>query len=202
VLLKRTFDILVSLTALILLAPLFAALAVVIKLDSRGPVFFKQTRMGANDETFAMLKFRTMVADADARKHEVAHLNKHLQPGGDARMFKVPNDPRVTRVGRVLRKYSIDELPQLLNVLKGEMSLVGPRPLILDEDQHVRDWARKRGGLQPGITGPWQVLGRANIPFQEMVTLDYFYVTSWSMLNDLKLLLQTVPAVARTRADA
>ena len=117
-------------------------------------------------------------------------------------MFKVPDDPRVTRVGRVLRRYAIDELPQLINVLKGEMSLVGPRPLILDEDQHVRDWARSRLRLQPGMTGPWQVLGRANIPFQEMVTLDYFYVTSWSMLNDLRLLLQTVPAVARTRADA
>ena len=200
--LKRALDIVVSLTALLLLAPLFAVVAVLIKLDSRGPVFFRQTRMGANDETFAMLKFRTMVADADSRKHEVAHLNKHLRPGGDSRMFKVPDDPRVTRVGRVLRRYAIDELPQLINVLKGEMSLVGPRPLILDEDQHVHDWARRRLRLQPGMTGPWQVLGRANIPFQEMVTLDYFYVTSWSMLNDLRLLLQTVPAVARSRADA
>ena len=200
--LKRALDLVVSLTSLIILAPLFAVVAIVIKLDSRGPVFFKQTRMGANDETFAMLKFRTMVADADSRKHEVAHLNKHLRPGGDSRMFKVPDDPRVTRVGRVLRRYAIDELPQLINVLKGEMSLVGPRPLILDEDQHVHDWARSRLRLQPGMTGPWQVLGRANIPFQEMVTLDYFYVTSWSMLNDLRLLLQTVPAVARSRADA
>ena len=200
--LKRALDLVVSLTSLIILAPLFAVVAILIKLDSRGPVFFKQTRMGANDETFAMLKFRTMVADADSRKHEVAHLNKHLRPGGDSRMFKVPDDPRVTRVGRVLRRYAIDELPQLINVLKGEMSLVGPRPLILDEDQHVHDWARSRLRLQPGMTGPWQVLGRANIPFQEMVTLDYFYVTSWSMLNDLRLLLQTVPAVARSRADA
>jgi lipopolysaccharide/colanic/teichoic acid biosynthesis glycosyltransferase len=201
-LLKRTLDVLLAALALIVLAPAFLAVAILIKLDSRGPVFFDQTRMGANDETFAMLKFRTMVVDADARKHEVAHLNKHLRPGGDSRMFKVRDDPRVTRVGRVLRRYSLDELPQLINVLRGEMSLVGPRPLILDEDQHVRDWARSRLRLQPGITGPWQVLGRANIPFQEMVTLDYFYVTSWSMLNDLKLLLQTVPAVARTRADA
>jgi exopolysaccharide biosynthesis polyprenyl glycosylphosphotransferase len=200
--LKRSFDVLVSVLSLLLLAPLFAAVAVLIKLDSPGPVFFRQTRMGANDRTFDMLKFRTMGADADARKHEVAHLNKHLEPGGDARMFKVPNDPRVTRVGRMLRRYSIDELPQLINVLKGEMSLVGPRPLILAEDQHVRDWGRNRVRLQPGITGPWQVLGRENIPFQEMVTLDYFYVTSWSMLNDLKLLLQTVPAVVRARADA
>ncbi len=200
--LKRTLDVIVSLAVLIVLAPVFAVVAVLIKLDSRGPVLFRQTRMGAEDRTFAMLKFRTMVLDAEQRKHEVAHLNKHLQPGGDSRMFKVPNDPRVTRVGRVLRRYSIDELPQLINVLKGEMSLVGPRPLILDEDQHVRDWARSRVRLQPGITGPWQVLGRANIPFHEMVTLDYFYVTSWSMLNDLRLLLQTVPALARTRADA
>jgi exopolysaccharide biosynthesis polyprenyl glycosylphosphotransferase len=200
--LKRSLDVVVASVLFVGLTPLLAIVAILIKLDSRGPVFFRQIRMGANDQTFGMLKFRTMVDGADALKHEFAHLNKHLTPGGDARMFKIPDDPRVTRVGHFLRRYSIDELPQLINVLRGEMSLVGPRPLILDEDRHVRDWARSRLRLQPGMTGPWQVLGRANIPFQEMVTLDYFYVTSWSLLNDLKLLFRTFPAVARTRADA
>ena len=140
-----------------MLRPLFVAVAVAIKLDSRGPVFFRQVRMGRGDRTFRMLKFRTMVVDADARKGEVAHLNKHA--GGDERMFKAPNDPRVTRVGRVLRRYSLDELPQLVNVLQGEMSLVGPRPLILEEHRHVGGWGRERLDLKPGITGLWQVLG-------------------------------------------
>ena len=202
ILLKRALDIAVSMTALVLLAPVFALVAVLIKLDSRGPVFFRQERMGANDRVFAMFKFRTMAVDADSRKQEFAHLNKHLQPGGDSRMFKITDDPRVTRVGRLLRRYSLDELPQLINVLRDEMSLVGPRPLILDEDRHVVDWARSRLKLQPGITGPWQVLGGTSIPFQEMVTLDYLYVTSWSLLNDVKLLFRTLPVVARTRADA
>jgi lipopolysaccharide/colanic/teichoic acid biosynthesis glycosyltransferase len=115
-------------------------------------------------------------------------------------MFKIPDDPRVTRVGRFLRRYSLDELPQLLNVLAGDMSLVGPRPLILDEDQHVGGWARRRLTLRPGITGLWQVLGRDDIPFDEMVTLDYRYVTSWSLTNDLKLIVKTVPVLSRSHA--
>ncbi len=139
-----------------------------------------------------------MTADADAQKAEVAHLNKHLD--GDDRMFKIPDDPRVTRVGRFLRRYSLDELPQLVNVLRGEMSLVGPRPLILDEHRHVDGWARKRLDLKPGITGLWQVLGRDDIPFEEMVGLDYRYVTTWSLANDLKLMLQTVPVMRRSEA--
>jgi lipopolysaccharide/colanic/teichoic acid biosynthesis glycosyltransferase len=147
--------------------------------------------------TFRIFKFRTMVADADDRKPEVAHLNRHAQTGGDARMFKIVDDPRVTRVGRVLRRYFVDELPQLINVFKGEMSLVGPRPLILDEDAHVDEWARKRLDLKPGMTGHWQVLGRSAIPFEEMVKLDYLYVTTWSLWNDLRLLFGTVPLVVR-----
>jgi lipopolysaccharide/colanic/teichoic acid biosynthesis glycosyltransferase len=162
-------------------------------------VFFRQLRMGCNGRTFRIWKFRTMTADADERKQEVAHLNQHLQNGGDPRMFKIPDDPRVTRVGRWLRRYSVDELPQLFNVLRGQMSLVGPRPLILDEDQHVREWARQRLNLKPGITGPWQVLGRSGIPFDEMVKLDYLYVTGWSPFNDLKLILRTVPVVTQRR---
>ena len=125
--------------------------------------------MGAADRTFEILKFRTMDADADARKRELRRPEQAHGNGGDPRMFKIPNDPRVTRSGRFLRRFSIDELPQLFNVVKGEMSLVGPRPLILEEDQHVVDWRRQRLNLKPGITGLWQVLGRDDIPFDEMV---------------------------------
>jgi len=140
-----------------------------------------------------------MVADADEHKADVAHLNKHLH--GDPRMFKAPGDPRVTRVGGILRRYSLDELPQLFNVLRSEMSLVGPRPLILDEDQHVDGWGRRRLDLKPGITGLWQVLGRDDIPFEEMVALDYRYVTTWSLSNDLQLMVRTLPAVFRKRLE-
>jgi lipopolysaccharide/colanic/teichoic acid biosynthesis glycosyltransferase len=137
------------------------------------------------------------VADAEERKAELAHLNKHGLGGGDPRMFKASGDPRVTRIGRFLRKYSLDELPQLYNVVRGDMSLVGPRPLILDEDQYVRDWARKRLDLKPGVTGLWQVLGRTDIPFTEMVKLDYLYVTTWSLWNDFGLLVKTIPIAFR-----
>jgi exopolysaccharide biosynthesis polyprenyl glycosylphosphotransferase len=195
--LKRAMDVTFSTLGLVLLAPILALLALMIKLDSKGPVFFRQVRMGAADQTFRIFKFRTMTADADERKSEVAHLNRHAKPGGDPRMFKISGDPRVTRVGRFLRRYSLDELPQLLNVLKGEMSLVGPRPLILDEDRHIEDWGRKRLDLKPGMTGLWQVLGRSGIPFDEMVKLDYIYVTTWSLGHDLLLLLRTVPSVLR-----
>ena len=198
-LLKRTIDVIVALAATIVLAPVFLLIAALIKLDSRGPVFFRQLRMGADGRTFRMYKFRTMAADADSRKGEIADLNKHAGPGGDARMFKVPDDPRVTRFGRVLRRYSLDELPQLLNVLTDDMSLVGPRPLIMEEDRHVRNWARRRLDLKPGITGPWQVLGRSEIPFGEMVRLDYLYVTQWSLHEDFKLMLRTIPAAIRCR---
>jgi len=195
---KRTMDLALSVAGLVLLAPLFLAVAVWIKLDSRGPVLFRQLRMGSADQTFEILKFRTMSADADERKDEYAALNKHVD--GDPRMFKIPNDPRVTRSGKILRRFSIDELPQLLNVVRGEMSLVGPRPLILEEDLHVVDWRRQRLNLKPGITGLWQVLGRDDIGFEEMVRLDYVYVTTWSLLNDLKLILRTIPALYRARA--
>jgi len=195
--LKRTLDIVCSVCGLAVLSPLLLAAAMAIRVESQGPVLFRQTRMGRNGHPFRILKFRTMVVDADARKHEVAHLNKHLL--GDARMFKVPDDPRVTRVGRLLRRTSLDELPQLWNVLVGEMSLVGPRPLILDEHAHVDGWGLRRLDLKPGITGLWQVLGRDDIPFNEMVELDYRYVTGWSLLNDLKLMLRTLPVLVRRR---
>ena len=198
---KRTLDLALSFVAVLVLVPFGLLVALAIKLDSRGPVFFRQTRMGSGGKTFRIFKFRTMVADAEARKREVASSNKHLGAGGDPRMFKVPDDPRVTRTGGFLRRASIDELPQLLNVLRGEMSLVGPRPLILEEDQHVVDWRRHRLQVKPGITGLWQVLGRDDIPFEEMTALDYTYVTSWSLLGDLQLMLRTLPAMARERSS-
>lgn len=198
--LKRTMDVTLSLVALVVLAPFFAAIAALIKVDSRGRVLFRQQRMGIDERSFSIYKFRTMVEDADERKPEVTHLNKHSEAAGDPRMFKIPGDPRVTRVGRFLRRYSLDELPQLVNVLKGEMTLVGPRPLILDEDRHVEGWGRKRLDLKPGMTGMWQVLGRNEIPFGEMVKLDYLYVTTWSLANDFLLLLRTIPLIFKGEA--
>jgi exopolysaccharide biosynthesis polyprenyl glycosylphosphotransferase len=197
-LLKRSLDLSASVLGLVLLAPMFLAVAVAIKLDSRGPVFFRQVRMGAGNRPFRVFKFRTMVADAENLKVEIAHLNMHS--GSDSRMFKVPDDPRVTKVGRFLRRWRLDELPQLLNVVSGQMSLVGPRPLILDEDQHVASWARRRLDLKPGMTGLWQVLGASDIPFDEMTKLDYLYVTNWSLREDLRLIMLTLPALTRARA--
>jgi exopolysaccharide biosynthesis polyprenyl glycosylphosphotransferase len=196
--LKRSLDVVGALAGLILLSPLFALIAACIKLDTRGPVFFRQVRMGAGDQAFRVFKFRTMVNDAERLKSDVAHLNMHVND--DPRMFKVPNDPRVTRVGAILRRTRIDELPQLINVIRGDMSLVGPRPLILDEDRFVERWARRRLELKPGMTGLWQVLGASDIPFDEMTKLDYLYVTNWSLREDLRLIMLTLPALARTRA--
>jgi exopolysaccharide biosynthesis polyprenyl glycosylphosphotransferase len=198
-LVKRVLDVSLSVIGLVFLAPLFCLLALLIKLESPGPVFFRQVRMGSRGRTFRIFKFRTMTADAEDRKGEVAHLNMHTRNGGDPRMFKIPNDPRVTKLGAFLRRTSIDELPQMINVVKGEMSLVGPRPLILDEDRHVAQWARKRMDLKPGITGLWQVLGRSEIPFEEMTKLDYLYVTNWSLSEDLRLIVRTLPALLRPR---
>lgn len=198
-LLKRALDLLGAVGGLFLLAPLFVFTALAIKIDSPGPVFFRQLRAGAGTSMFRIWKFRTMSFDAEARKDDLRHLSVHARPGGDPRMFKVSDDPRVTRVGRVLRRFSIDELPQLFNVVVGEMSLVGPRPLILEEDRYVAEnWTRRRLDLKPGMTGLWQVLGRSDIAFGEMVRLDYLYVTSWSLGKDLRLLIQTIPAVLRS----
>jgi exopolysaccharide biosynthesis polyprenyl glycosylphosphotransferase len=192
---KRTMDVLLAGIGLVLFAPVFALIACAIKRDSCGPVFFRQIRMGGGGESFQIFKFRTMVADAEEHKAELRHLNKHVEPGSDPRMFKITQDPRVTRVGRLLRRYSLDELPLLLNVVTGEMSLVGPRPLIIEEHRYVSDWAQKRMNLKPGITGLWQVLGRSDIPFEEMVKLDYLYVTTWSLGQDFRLLFRTIPVV-------
>jgi len=197
---KRATDLLVSVFALVCFAPLFALFALWIRSDSPGPVFFRQLRMGRGDKTFRIYKFRTMASDAEERKNEFVHLNKYASKGEDSRMFKIPDDPRVTRFGGFLRRHSLDELPQLINVLFGQMSLVGPRPLILEEDQHVENWARQRLNLKPGMTGPWQVLGRNDIPFEEMVKLDYLYVTNWSLRRDFGLMLRTIPVAFGRRA--
>jgi exopolysaccharide biosynthesis polyprenyl glycosylphosphotransferase len=186
---KRALDMATAGVGLVCVAPLFAVAAALIKLDSPGPIFFRQARVGRGGVAFDMLKFRSMVRDADERKAELQHLNE-----ADG-LFKIAADPRVTRVGRWLRRTSLDELPQLLNVLRGDMSLVGPRPLVPDDDDRVQGWHRQRLQLTPGMTGPWQVLGSARIPLHEMVTLDYLYVANWSLWNDIKILLRTVPVV-------
>jgi len=196
-LLKRALDVTLASLALLILAPLLALVALLVKRNSPGPVLFRQLRVGLDGRGFHIFKFRTMAADADRHKNEVAHLNLHARAGGDPRMFKIPQDPRVTPIGRVLRRLSLDELPQLFNVLRGEMSLVGPRPLIVEEDAHVGSWGRHRLDLKPGITGLWQVLGRSDISFDEMVKLDYLYVSTWSISNDLRLVLKTLPIVLR-----
>lgn len=191
---KRAFDVMVSAVALAVLAPLFILCAVAIKLDSDGPVLFRQRRVGRDDRRFEVYKFRSMRTNADEQKEKVAALNFH-GGGNHQGMFKIREDPRVTRVGRFLRRTSLDELPQLLNVLKGDMSLVGPRPLIEVEDRQVEGRFRRRLSYWPGLTGPWQIHGRSEIPFDEMINLDYLYVTNWSLWGDVKLMLRTVHAV-------
>jgi lipopolysaccharide/colanic/teichoic acid biosynthesis glycosyltransferase len=189
-LLKRAIDVCGAGLGLLVLSPLLGVIAVLVRLTSPGPVLFAQRRIGKHNTPFRMLKFRTMYEGADRLKAELAHLNEAAEP-----MFKIARDPRVTPLGRFLRRTSIDELPQLWNVLRGEMSLVGPRPLIPSEDAHVIGWHRDRLDLTPGLTGPWQVMGRTSIPFQEMIKLDYLYVAEWSLWNDAKLLLRTAPVV-------
>jgi len=191
---KRAVDVLGATLGLIVLAPLFAALGAIIKLDSPGPVIFKHRRIGTGGRPFLMLKFRTMVDGADALRPSLAHLNRT----GDPRLFKIPNDPRVSRVGRWLRRWSLDELPQLWNVLTGEMSLVGPRPFPESDFMEYQVHHFARLGAKPGITGLWQVSGRSDIvAFEEVVALDTKYVREWSVLLDLRILLQTVPVVIR-----
>ncbi len=193
-LIKRIFDVAGASIALVLLSPLFGLLALLVKLTSHGPVFFRQERVGRGGRSFELLKFRSMVADAEDRKAELAEHNQAAEG-----FFKIADDPRITRVGRVLRRSNLDELPQLLNVIRGEMSLVGPRPLIPQEDRRVVGWHRRRLELTPGITGHWQVLGSSRVPLDEMVAIDYLYVANWSLWTDLKLLLRTVPHVLSAR---
>ncbi|MDX6411329.1 MAG: hypothetical protein QOE91_845, partial [Gaiellaceae bacterium] len=194
--LKRGFDLVVSSVLLLLLAPALALIALAIRLDSPGPAFFRQPRRGREGVTFRIVKFRTMQSGAEARRGTVLHLNEV-----DGPLFKVKggNDPRVTRIGNFLRATSLDELPQLWNVLRGEMTLVGPRPFVVYEADLITGWARRRLDMTPGITGLWQVLGRNDMPFEDMVKLDYLYVTNWSLWWDLKILCQTIPVVLGKR---
>ncbi|HEY2283745.1 MAG TPA: sugar transferase [Solirubrobacteraceae bacterium] len=191
---KRAFDLIGVTMGLIAIAPLMLIIAVAIKLDSRGSLFFRQPRVGRHGRHFNMLKFRTMVPGADAMKESLRAHNE-AQEG----LFKIADDPRVTRVGKLLRKSALDELPQLFNILKGEMSLVGPRPLVIDEDQLLEGWYRRRSELMPGMTGPWQILGPARVPLREMGAIDYLYVANWSLWGDIKILLRTVPHVLGRR---
>lgn len=187
---KRTLDICGALVGLIFLSPLLLGAAVAIKLSSPGPIIFRQMRSGRGGRPFLCLKFRTMVVDAEARKKQLMAQNEQDGPA-----FKIRNDPRVTRIGRWLRKTSIDELPQLFNVLCGDMSLVGPRPLPCHEAEACRGWLRRRLDVTPGVTCIWQIYGRSRVTFAEWVRMDLRYIRSYSLWQDLKLIFQTVPAV-------
>ncbi len=191
--LKRSLDIVGATAAVVVGAPVLLFLAIAIKVDSPGPVLFRQRRIGRGGEPFTLVKFRSMAVDAESRREELRFLSD------DPDWLNLDRDPRVTRVGRLLRATSLDELPQLWNVLTGEMSLVGPRPLIDSEDELIAGWSRTRLDLAPGMTGLWQVLGRTDIPFRDMVSLDYLYVTNWSLWLDIKLIARTVPAVLTRR---
>jgi exopolysaccharide biosynthesis polyprenyl glycosylphosphotransferase len=191
---KRVADVLVSALGLVVLLPLWALIALLVKLSSRGPVLFRQERCGLRGRRFVLLKFRTMIEDADRRRSEVDHLNVM-----DGPVFKAPGDPRVTGVGRFLRRSSLDELPQLVNVLRGDMSLVGPRPPIPDEVARYQSWQRRRLAMKPGLTCLWQVSGRSGLDFATWMELDLAYIDAWSLWLDVKILARTVPAVLRGR---
>lgn len=189
---KRTFDICVSVLLLLISAPLLAFIALLIKLETRGPVLFRDVRAGRNGKPFEMLKFRTMVHGAGGHRVDI---EGGTDETSEQPFFLVGDDPRVTHVGRLLRALSLDELPQLFNVLKGEMTLVGPRPLTTDEELAITGGNRWRLQLTPGLTGPWQIFGSSRIPLAEMTTLDYLYVANWSLWTDVRILLRTLPIV-------
>jgi exopolysaccharide biosynthesis polyprenyl glycosylphosphotransferase len=191
---KRAFDLALGTLALVLTLPIWVAAAVLVKATSPGPVLFRQERVGRYGRRFTVLKFRTMVVDAEERLAELRHRNE-----ADGPLFKLRDDPRITRVGKVLRRMSIDELPQLLNVLGGDMSLVGPRPPLQSEVDAYEDWQRDRLEVRPGITGLWQVSGRSDLSFDEYVRLDLFYIENWSLAFDLYLIAKTIPAMVAAR---
>ena len=190
---KRTFDVIAASVGLVILSPLLLAIALAVRLSSPGPVLFRQPRVGRRGRRFEMLKFRTMYDGADAEKEK---LLEYCDSDG---LFKLLDDPRVTPVGRLLRRTSLDELPQLVNVLRGEMSLVGPRPLIEEEDRKIAGWHHRRREGTPGMTGVWQVLGSARVPLDDMVKMDYLYRANWSLWLDVKILLRTFAHVCLRR---
>jgi exopolysaccharide biosynthesis polyprenyl glycosylphosphotransferase len=190
---KRVLDIVMSMALIFLLTPLLAAVALLIRLTSNGPVLFRQERLGLNKRRFKIYKFRTMVADAEKRMAELEQYNEASGP-----VFKIKNDPRITRLGKILRRTSIDELPQLFNVLKGDMSMVGPRPLpVRDYEGFSEDWQRRRFSIQPGLTCLWQINGRSSIAFEDWMKLDIKYMDEWSLWLDVKILARTIPAVLK-----
>jgi exopolysaccharide biosynthesis polyprenyl glycosylphosphotransferase len=189
---KRAIDVVVAAVSLIVTAPLTAAIALAIRLETPGPALFRQTRLGRDGVPFTCLKFRSMVQDAERELPSLADRNEASGP-----LFKMRDDPRLTRVGRWIRRLSLDELPQLLNVLAGDMSLVGPRPPLPGEAEQYEDWHRRRLEVAPGLTGLWQVSGRSEVTFDEMVMLDLFYAENWSLAMDMQILLRTVPSVLR-----
>jgi len=191
---KRTFDVLVAGVLVVLLSPLLLLVAIVTRVQDGGPAFYRQRRVGANGAEFEMIKFRSMVVDAEARLAELTTANEQ-----DAVLFKIREDPRITRVGRFIRKFSIDELPQLFNVLRGEMSLVGPRPPLVNEYEQYEQDTHRRLLVRPGMTGLWQVSGRSDLPWSEAVRLDLYYVDNWSMVIDLVIMIKTVKAVLFSR---
>ena len=191
---KRGFDLAVSALVTVLGLPFWLLIALAIKLDSPGPVLFSDRRVGLNEQEFQMLKFRTMYADAEARQEELEDANE-----AEGALFKIRDDPRVTRVGRLLRRFSIDEVPQVLNVLRGEMSLVGPRPLPLRDYELLEAWHRKRYLVLPGMTGLWQIAGRSSLGFDDLVRLDFYYLDNWSIWLDISILAKTLPAVLARR---
>lgn len=191
---KRAFDLVGSVTLLVLLSPIFVAAMAAIRFQDRGPIFFRQTRVGRRGEEFTCLKFRSMVVDAEERLRAL-----HLLTGHEAGLFKLKEDPRITKPGRWLRRYSIDELPQLVNVVRGDMSLVGPRPPLPDEVAEYGDDTARRLHVRPGMTGLWQVSGRSDLSWEEAVRLDLYYVDNWSMLQDVAILARTLGAVVGSR---
>ncbi len=191
---KRSFDVVAAASALVVLAPLMALVAVAIKLGSEGPVVFRQQRVGRDGARFTLLKFRSMVDGAEHRIIDLRHANE-----ADGPLFKIREDPRVTAVGRFIRRWSIDELPQLVNVLRGDMSIVGPRPALPDEVEHWDATLYHRLRVRPGLTGMWQVAGRSEVSFEEYARLDLYYVDNWSLVTDLSLVLRTLPVLFRAR---
>jgi lipopolysaccharide/colanic/teichoic acid biosynthesis glycosyltransferase len=191
---KRAFDIAVSAGVLVLGLPVWLLVAAAIKLTSPGPVLYRDRRVGLSEREFGMLKFRTMYADAAARQSQLEPENEASGP-----LFKIRDDPRVTPVGRVLRRISFDEIPQMLNVLSGEMSLVGPRPLPVRDFEQLEDWHRKRYLVLPGMTGLWQISGRSSLSFDDLVRLDFYYLENWSIWLDISILARTIPAVLGRR---
>jgi lipopolysaccharide/colanic/teichoic acid biosynthesis glycosyltransferase len=191
---KRAFDLSVSAAVVLAGLPLWLAIAAAIKLDSRGPVLYRDRRIGLNEREFAMLKFRTMREGADRLQEQLEGRNE-----ADGPLFKIREDPRVTRVGAFLRRFSLDEIPQVLNVLRGQMSLVGPRPLPVRDFERLEDWHRKRYLVLPGMTGLWQIAGRSELSFDDLVRLDFYYLENWSLRLDVTVLMKTIPAVLRAR---